>query len=170
MSWKVEYQIKLIKPNGLNRSFNADKLPSWSILSTKIESLYKIPAENVGVLYLDEGDEVTLNTEEELAEYYELHPPQRIDRNFATKLVMFMVIDLRDYQEKVAEPKPVADPSTGVNISEKVAELNLQPSTTLSSNSSNGPSESDALVISSDPLHVRPCNHQMLLPKSKFVN
>ncbi|EIN10594.1 hypothetical protein PUNSTDRAFT_35035, partial [Punctularia strigosozonata HHB-11173 SS5] len=37
----------------------------------RIEHLYNIPASNVGVTYRDsDGDEITLNTEDELADFY----------------------------------------------------------------------------------------------------
>jgi hypothetical protein len=143
ISWmeghEYEYQIRLIKSKGLNRSFTTTlkgtNFPSWSTISTKIESLYKIPLENVGVLYIDKGDSMALSSEEELSEYYKFHPFQQHNQRPDAKVITFVVIDLRDYPEKVEEPKPTP----------------------------NNPSEADILVISSDPLHVRLCDHQMWL-------
>ncbi|KAI0080353.1 hypothetical protein K474DRAFT_1658076 [Panus rudis PR-1116 ss-1] len=62
-------------PDGLTRRVLFYSRPSWSELSAKIESLFGIPKEKVGVSYVDsDGDEVTLSSEEELQDYYRLNP------------------------------------------------------------------------------------------------
>lgn len=48
------------------------ELPSWATLSSRLTALYDIPTTKLGVSYTDpDGDEITLNTEEELLDYYE---------------------------------------------------------------------------------------------------
>ncbi|KAI0045211.1 hypothetical protein FA95DRAFT_1460700, partial [Auriscalpium vulgare] len=55
--------------------------------AAKIQSLYSIPAERVGVFYVDvDGDEVTLNSEEELLDFY--------DTTQLNQLIKFRVADL----------------------------------------------------------------------------
>ncbi|KAF7971397.1 hypothetical protein HWV62_21236 [Athelia sp. TMB] len=56
-------------------------LPSWIALASKIQSLYDIPIDKVGVSYIDaDGDEVTFSSEDELQDFYAttLKPPQTI--------------------------------------------------------------------------------------------
>lgn len=83
-------QFKLAKLNGLTRRihFPGTELPSWSALASKIESLYEIPVEKIGVAYVDsDGDEVTLSSDDELQDFYAaVHKPPEI--------IKFVVQDL----------------------------------------------------------------------------
>ncbi|KAF6766674.1 hypothetical protein DFP72DRAFT_867270 [Ephemerocybe angulata] len=54
------------------RRLTFPELPSWTVLSSRLTSLFGIPLDKLGVSYTDpDGDEITLNTEEELLDYYE---------------------------------------------------------------------------------------------------
>ena len=66
-------QFKLSRPpDGLVRRVTFQERPSWETLAAKIESLFNIPLSSVGVSYMDEdGDEVTLSSEEELQDFYQ---------------------------------------------------------------------------------------------------
>ncbi|OJA19578.1 putative protein 10 [Rhizopogon vesiculosus] len=64
-------QFKLSKQGGLTRRLAFSDRPSWAILSSKIGAMYAIATDNVGVSYIDQdGDDVTLSSEEELQDYY----------------------------------------------------------------------------------------------------
>ena len=64
-------QFKLSQASGLTRRILFPELPSWSTLATKIESLYHVPIEHIGVAYTDnDGDQVTLSSEDELQDFY----------------------------------------------------------------------------------------------------
>lgn len=54
------------------RRLTLPDLPTWAALSSRLTSLYGIAPDNIGVAYTDsDGDEITLNTQEELLDYYE---------------------------------------------------------------------------------------------------
>ena len=60
-----------LKFRGLTRRVSFAKQPDWQELSNKISGLYCIPQHRVGVTYIDaENEEITLNTEGELQDYY----------------------------------------------------------------------------------------------------
>ncbi|KAJ8702244.1 hypothetical protein PTI98_000980 [Pleurotus ostreatus] len=62
--------FKLTKRDGLTRRITFPSWPDWQTLAQKIESLYNIPFDNIGVSYVDnDGDEVTLSSQEELEDY-----------------------------------------------------------------------------------------------------
>jgi len=64
-------QFKLSKQGGLTRRLAFPDRPSWALLSSKIGTMYGIATYNVGVSYIDQdGDEVTLSSEEELQDHY----------------------------------------------------------------------------------------------------
>ncbi|KAG2155568.1 hypothetical protein DEU56DRAFT_768054 [Suillus clintonianus] len=64
-------QFKISNPGGLTRRLVFLAHPTWAILSSKISATFGIPTDNVGVSYLDQdGDEVTLSSDEELQDYY----------------------------------------------------------------------------------------------------
>ncbi|KAI0361409.1 hypothetical protein OH77DRAFT_1443837 [Trametes cingulata] len=88
-------QFKLTKPpDGLVRRVTFQDRPSWRELAAKIESLYHIPAQSIGVSYIDtDGDEVTLSSEEELQDFYQSATMQRRDGE-PPVLVKFTVRDL----------------------------------------------------------------------------
>lgn len=84
-------------PDGLTRRVMFPVQPSWSELSAKLESLYSIPMQDVGVSYIDQdGDEVTLSSEEELRDFYKLETPVKGfgSSGDAMKAVRFTVRDL----------------------------------------------------------------------------
>jgi len=67
----IATQFKLSKQGGLTRRLAFQDRPSWTVLSSKIGTMYGIAIYNVGVSYIDQdGDEVTLSSEEELQDYY----------------------------------------------------------------------------------------------------
>ncbi|KAI0375199.1 hypothetical protein BV20DRAFT_1009367 [Pilatotrama ljubarskyi] len=88
-------QFKFTKPpDGLVRRVTFQDRPSWNELAAKIESLYNIPVQSIGVSYVDtDGDEVTLSSEEELQDFYQSAAMQRKDRE-PLILVKFTVRDL----------------------------------------------------------------------------
>ncbi|KAF8846051.1 hypothetical protein BDN67DRAFT_976895 [Paxillus ammoniavirescens] len=68
-------QFKLTKASGLTRRITFTIRPSWSLLCTRIGTLYDIGTQNVGVSYVDsDGDEVTLSSDEELQDFYRSIP------------------------------------------------------------------------------------------------
>jgi hypothetical protein len=63
-------EFKLSK-TGLTRRVLFTEQPPWEDLVSKIEILYGIPAQHVGVSYVDtDGDAVTLSSDAELQDYY----------------------------------------------------------------------------------------------------
>lgn len=68
--------------------------PPWSELAAKIEDLFAISRDHVGVSYLDnEGDEVTLSSEEELQDYYRLNYNEPVG-DAPPKAIRFTIVDL----------------------------------------------------------------------------
>jgi len=104
-------QFKLTKPDGLTRRihFEGPELPSWFALASKIESLYEIPIEKIGVAYLDsDGDEVTLSSEHELQDFYAAaHKPSE-----TIKLVVQDLGSLRDSQHPSSKAESVTPQNT----------------------------------------------------------
>ncbi|KAF9225471.1 hypothetical protein BS17DRAFT_600601 [Gyrodon lividus] len=95
-------QFKLIKANGLTRRITFTMRPSWSLLCTRIASLYDITTENVGVSYIDsDGDEVTLSSDEELQDFYRSTP---IGSKETIKLAVHDLSTLR--AANAASPRP----------------------------------------------------------------
>ncbi|KAI5124096.1 hypothetical protein M0805_000910 [Coniferiporia weirii] len=63
--------LKLTRPGRETRRASFPKQPSWSVLATRIASLFDISPDNVAVSYEDsDGDIVTLNSNEELHDYF----------------------------------------------------------------------------------------------------
>lgn len=92
-----------LKFDDLTRRVSFAHQPDWQQLSEKISALYSIPQHRVGVTYIDaENEEITLNTEEELQDYYRssYHPGE---------LIKFSV---RDLTSRNRRPPPSAD--TGI--------------------------------------------------------
>lgn len=57
--------------DNLTRKATFDRAPTWETLATKVEVLCKIPSYEVGLSYIDnEGDSVTISTDEELTDFY----------------------------------------------------------------------------------------------------
>ncbi|KAH9843733.1 uncharacterized protein C8Q71DRAFT_11880 [Rhodofomes roseus] len=68
---KPQYNVKLTFDK-TTRKLPFASQPTWVQLASRIESLYRIPAHAAAVKYTDDdGDEVTISTEEELQDYYE---------------------------------------------------------------------------------------------------
>lgn len=61
-----------LEGSGVTRRVPFPSRPTWHQLSAKIESLFNIPAQQLGCSYIDsDGDKVTLSTNEELVDYYQ---------------------------------------------------------------------------------------------------
>ena len=82
--------FKLTKPGRETRRFTLSTQPTWLILEARLSTLFDIPAGKVAVSYRDgDGDVVTLNTQEELSDYFE-------NCHTFGEPVKFTVIDLRE--------------------------------------------------------------------------
>ena len=82
--------FKLSIANGLTRRISFPTRPSWNELAARIQVLYNIPHNRLGVSYVDsDGDEVTLSSEEELREFYDT-----VDNGQGTQLIKFRVVEL----------------------------------------------------------------------------
>lgn len=78
--------------------------PTWNELAAKIESIYGIPRDKVCVSYVDnDGDEVTLSSDEELQDYYRFNIKPNEPGNDAIKVVRFTV---RDSTQGADKPLP----------------------------------------------------------------
>lgn len=83
----IATQFKLSRQDGLTRRLAFQDRPSWAILSSKIGTMYGIATYDVGVSYIDQdGDEVTLSSEEELQDYYSTLAAK--DHNITIKLAI----------------------------------------------------------------------------------
>ena len=81
-------EFKLSKRNGITRRVVFPERPTWVALAARISELYAIPLDLVAVSYLDaEDDEVTLNTEEELKQFYQSCKPSTAIKLFVQDLV-----------------------------------------------------------------------------------
>ncbi|KAI1789811.1 hypothetical protein LXA43DRAFT_892163 [Ganoderma leucocontextum] len=102
-------QFKFSKPpDGLVRRVTFPETPSWETLAGKIQVLYDIPLPSIGVSYVDnDGDEVTLSSEDELQDFYHSLLP---GKDGALILVRLNVRDL----DSLRSDKPLPDtPRTG---------------------------------------------------------
>ncbi|KAG9032872.1 hypothetical protein FRB95_000887 [Tulasnella sp. JGI-2019a] len=88
--------FKLSQPgDNAVRKANFDRNPSWGQLAAKVESLFKLPSNEVGLSYVDtDGDAVTISTDEELADFY---------ASGASKAPKFAVIRLAPRAPSVAQ-------------------------------------------------------------------
>ncbi|KAF8641009.1 hypothetical protein AX17_000654 [Amanita inopinata Kibby_2008] len=76
-------QFKLSKRNGVMRRVTFPARPAWKALAARIGQLFDIPSDRVAVSYIDaDNDEVTLNTEEELRQFYEISKPSEVMKFF----------------------------------------------------------------------------------------
>ena len=87
-------QFKLSYPPGdLVRRVTFQERPSWNILALKIQSVFDLPLPSIAVSYVDsDGDEVTLNSEDELQDFYRSCTAQNSDGTLT--LVKFTIRDL----------------------------------------------------------------------------
>ena len=60
-----------LKYRDITRRTILAKLPEWNVLAERLSSIFLVPVADVGVSYLDrDGDEITLNSQEELDDFY----------------------------------------------------------------------------------------------------
>ena len=94
-------QFKLSKLDGHTRRLVFPDLPTWEALASRLEHLYAIPLDKIGVSYIDnDKDEITLSSNDELQDFYRLS--RRSD-----EVIKFAVLDLRssrDGQKSEAPP------------------------------------------------------------------
>ncbi|KAJ3509516.1 hypothetical protein NLJ89_g5188 [Agrocybe chaxingu] len=65
-------QFKLTKSDDFTRRATFQQLPNWNELAAKLQALYNISADRVGVSYIDnDNDEITVNSNEELQDFYQ---------------------------------------------------------------------------------------------------
>ncbi|EJD52276.1 hypothetical protein AURDEDRAFT_111667, partial [Auricularia subglabra TFB-10046 SS5] len=63
--------FKLAKPGHSTRKVSFEENPSWMLLAHKAEELFRVPMEHLGLVYSDdEGDKITLSSQDELTEFY----------------------------------------------------------------------------------------------------
>lgn len=86
---KSQYNIKLTFGETTRKVAFASQ-PTWRQLASRIEALFLISAKAAAVMYMDEDeDEVTISTDEELEEYYDILQTD-------AKHVKFVVCELPD--------------------------------------------------------------------------
>ena len=79
-------------PDSVTRRVAFITRPSWGELAAKIGSIYSISSDKVCVSYVDnDGDEVTLSTDEEFQEYYKFAVKPTGGRNEAPQAIRFTV-------------------------------------------------------------------------------
>lgn len=109
-------------PDGLTRRVMFYKQPTWDDLADRIQSLYGIPKDKVGVSYFDvDGDEITLSSQDELRDYYSFNLPAV--RGFgqsgdAMKAIRFTVRDLGVVRDSDSDKLLPSTPSTDSNPNE----------------------------------------------------
>ena len=60
-----------LKYDGHTRRISFQQLPSWTELATKLQTLYDLPLDKLGVSYIDnDNDEITVSSNEELQRFY----------------------------------------------------------------------------------------------------
>ncbi|KAF5352686.1 hypothetical protein D9756_005953 [Leucocoprinus leucothites] len=60
-----------LKHGDILRRITMGELPKWDVLAEKLSTMFLIPATNIGISYIDtEGEEITLNSQEELQDFY----------------------------------------------------------------------------------------------------
>ena len=60
-----------LKYRDITRRTILTELPEWDVLAEKLSSIFLVPVANVGVSYVDrDGEEITLNSQEELKDFY----------------------------------------------------------------------------------------------------
>lgn len=80
--------FKLLGSDGHTRRVTFENLPTWPELASKLNTLYGIPVDKVGVSYVDsDNDEITASSNQELQDFYQtsFQPGQ---------LIRFKVLDL----------------------------------------------------------------------------
>ena len=65
--------FKFTTPEGINRRLTFSEPPDWPLLASKLNALYGIPLNQVGVSYVDnDNDEITVSSDEELQDFYKV--------------------------------------------------------------------------------------------------
>lgn len=83
-----ETQFKISQLNGQTRLVEFPDIPTWEALASKLEPLYAIPSEKVGVTYIDnDNDEITLSSNDELQNFYRRS-------HLSDKVIKFKIFDL----------------------------------------------------------------------------
>lgn len=91
--------FKFTTPEGVNRRLSFSEPPTWSLLASKLNVLYGISQDNVGVSYVDnDDDEITLSTDEELQDFYKMS-------HQAGQVIKFAVVDLHASQSNAGKPR-----------------------------------------------------------------
>ena len=91
--------FKFTTPEGVNRRLSFSETPTWSLLASKLHALYGISLDNVGVSYVDnDGDEITLSSDEELQDFYKMS-------HQAGQVIKFAVVDLHASQSNPGKPR-----------------------------------------------------------------
>ena len=91
--------FKFTTPEGVNRRLSFSEPPTWSLLASKLHALYGISLDNVGVSYVDnDGDEITLSSDEELQDFYKMS-------HQAGQVIKFAVVDLHASQNNTGKPR-----------------------------------------------------------------
>ncbi|KZV79991.1 hypothetical protein EXIGLDRAFT_440453 [Exidia glandulosa HHB12029] len=85
--------FKLVRPGDATRKVSFADNPTWLDLAAKAEDLFRVPLEHLAFVYTDdEGDKITLSSQEELSDFYgTVNPPFR-----------FVVRDLSNSREPSA--------------------------------------------------------------------
>ena len=91
--------FKFTTPEGINRRLSFSEPPTWSLLASKLHTLYGISLDNVGVSYVDnDNDEITLSSDEELQDFYKTS-------HQADQVIKFAVVDLHASQNNTGKPR-----------------------------------------------------------------
>ena len=99
---KSQWIVKLTYCKTTHKATFASQ-PTWEQLAGRIESSYHIPARASAIKYTDaDGDELTINTDEELQEYYET---LATDRTRDPKNVKLEVHRLASPSDDVQNPR-----------------------------------------------------------------
>jgi PB1 domain len=88
--------------DGVTRRVTLSANVPWLDVASKIETLYNIPMERVGVSYVDsDGDEITISTQEELQDYYRARGPSS-----SYEFIKLTVVDLDSLRAVNDKPLP----------------------------------------------------------------
>ncbi|KAF8578740.1 hypothetical protein K439DRAFT_451013 [Ramaria rubella] len=103
----TQFKLTQTGPGALTRRVTFAEQPTWFVLASRLEALYGIPIQDVGVTYLDsDGDEITISTHEEMQDYYAFVPT---GPNETIKFTVKNIGSLRAQQRR-------QHPSPGPNI------------------------------------------------------
>ena len=147
--------FKFTTAEGVNRRLTFSERPTWPLLASKLQGLYGISVDNVGVSYIDsDNDEITVSSDEELQDFYKHQVGQTIK---------FAVVDLHASQNNAA--KPFELPSFNRNpfdgdAFEFIGEWEKFPSVLVDDRSSKSGPHAFVEVLSSNNSVARDHTHQ----------